>query len=92
MHRQISGICLGTDVIVGFPGETDAHFEETYQLLLDLPLAYFHVFSYSERPWAKSNAFDEQISKDVIEERSRGESRRRRGGRASNRGPGRGRP
>jgi threonylcarbamoyladenosine tRNA methylthiotransferase MtaB len=69
--QLIPGICLGTDVIVGFPGETEEHFEQTYQLLLDLPLAYFHVFSYSERPWAKSRKFDEKIPKNIIEERSR---------------------
>lgn len=40
---------IGADVIVGFPGETDNHFEETYSLLLDLPVSYLHVFTYSER-------------------------------------------
>ncbi len=67
----VPGICLGTDVIVGFPGETEADFEETYQLLLDLPLAYFHVFSYSERQHAKSSRIAES------EKNSRGEIARR---------------
>jgi len=40
---------LGVDVIVGFPGETDGEFNETYRLLQDLPLSYLHVFTYSER-------------------------------------------
>jgi threonylcarbamoyladenosine tRNA methylthiotransferase MtaB len=40
---------IGVDVIVGFPGESDAHFEETYALLCELPVAYLHVFTYSER-------------------------------------------
>jgi threonylcarbamoyladenosine tRNA methylthiotransferase MtaB len=40
---------IGVDVIVGFPGETDEHFEETYQFLNALPVSYLHVFSYSER-------------------------------------------
>ena len=71
LHKRVSGICLGTDVMVGFPGETEALFEQTYQLLLNLPLAYLHVFSYSERPWAKSRKFDGQVPKGVIEDRSR---------------------
>ena len=42
--------CIGVDVIVGFPGETDELFLETYQLLSDLDISYLHVFTYSERP------------------------------------------
>jgi threonylcarbamoyladenosine tRNA methylthiotransferase MtaB len=41
--------CIGVDVIVGFPGETDAHFMETYQFLNELDISYLHVFTYSER-------------------------------------------
>jgi len=41
--------CIGVDVIVGFPGETEAYFEETYEFLRGLPASYFHVFTYSER-------------------------------------------
>ncbi|GAB4409902.1 MAG: tRNA (N(6)-L-threonylcarbamoyladenosine(37)-C(2))-methylthiotransferase MtaB [Bacteroidia bacterium] len=41
--------CIGVDVIVGFPGETDAHFEDTYAFLSDLDVSYLHVFTYSER-------------------------------------------
>lgn len=41
--------CIGVDVIVGFPGETEAHFEETYEFLRALDISYLHVFSYSER-------------------------------------------
>lgn len=41
---------IGADVIVGFPGETEAEFQETHSLLADLPVTYLHVFSYSERP------------------------------------------
>ena len=42
--------CIGVDVIVGFPGETDAAFVETYNFLEQLPVSYLHVFTYSERP------------------------------------------
>ena len=41
--------CIGVDVIVGFPGETDAHFLETYHFLSELDISYLHVFTYSER-------------------------------------------
>lgn len=41
--------CIGVDVIVGFPGETDEHFLETYHFLNDLNISYLHVFTYSER-------------------------------------------
>lgn len=41
--------CIGVDVIVGFPGETEADFLETYQFLNELPVSYLHVFPYSER-------------------------------------------
>ncbi len=42
--------CIGADVIVGFPAETKEHFENTVAFLSDLPIAYLHVFTYSERP------------------------------------------
>ena len=42
--------CIGVDVIVGFPGETDADFLDTYHFLNELPVSYLHVFPYSERP------------------------------------------
>tara|TARA_Y100000589_G_scaffold80816_2_gene74713 strand:- start:9961 stop:11268 length:1308 start_codon:yes stop_codon:yes gene_type:complete len=41
--------CIGVDVIVGFPGETDSDFKETYSFLNDLDISYLHVFTYSER-------------------------------------------
>jgi threonylcarbamoyladenosine tRNA methylthiotransferase MtaB len=41
---------IGADVIVGFPGESDADFEDTYSFLDDLPISYLHVFNFSERP------------------------------------------
>ena len=49
-HARIPGCGIGVDVIVGFPGETEACFEETVRFLDELPAAYFHVFTYSERP------------------------------------------
>lgn len=49
LRERIPGMALGIDVIVGFPGETDAEFEQTYEYLADLQWSYLHVFTYSER-------------------------------------------
>jgi len=68
---EIPDICIGTDVIVGFPGESDDDFEKTYELLLDEPVHYFHVFSYSERHMAKSRRLADKVPAEKIQERSR---------------------
>jgi len=68
-YTQVPHICIGTDVIVGFPGESDAHFERTVDILRELPIHYFHVFSYSPRHMAKSRLM-ETLPAQVIRERS----------------------
>ena len=50
VRDRINGVCIGTDVMVGFPGEGERNFQNTYNLLRDLPISYFHVFPYSKRP------------------------------------------
>ncbi len=47
--EAVPEICLGTDIMIGFPGETDAEFDETCRTFLSFPFAYAHVFTYSER-------------------------------------------
>jgi len=69
--RRVPGICLGTDVMVGFPGEDEAAFTNTRMLLADLPLAYFHVFSYSERPHTYAQRYTDVVPSPIIQERSR---------------------
>ncbi len=49
IRERMPDCCIGVDVIVGFPGETDTHFQETYQFLNELDVSYLHVFTYSER-------------------------------------------
>ena len=49
IHEVMPDACIGVDVIVGFPGETDEHFLETYHFLNELDISYLHVFTYSER-------------------------------------------
>ncbi len=51
---RIPDLGIGVDVIVGFPGETEEHFMETYNFLNELPVSYLHVFTYSERPETKA--------------------------------------
>ncbi len=72
-HRINPDAGLGTDVIVGFPGESAADFDDTYQLLRELPFAYFHVFSYSDRDHARSSKFSpaDKVPRETIAERSR---------------------
>lgn len=55
------GACIGADVIVGFPGETELHFEETFAFIRDLPISYLHVFTYSERPDTEAINFDQRV-------------------------------
>lgn len=50
IKRVMPECCIGVDVIVGFPGETEEHFLETYRFLNELDISYLHVFTYSERP------------------------------------------
>jgi threonylcarbamoyladenosine tRNA methylthiotransferase MtaB len=49
IKKHMPHACIGCDVIVGFPGETEADFMETYQFIQDLDISYLHVFTYSER-------------------------------------------
>jgi threonylcarbamoyladenosine tRNA methylthiotransferase MtaB len=63
--------CIGVDVIVGFPGETDEHFLETYHFLNDLDISYLHVFTYSERDNTPAATMDGVVSKKVRNKRSK---------------------
>lgn len=63
--------CIGVDVIVGFPGETDTHFLETYEFLNELPISYLHVFTYSERENTEAAAMPEEVPKAVRNKRSK---------------------
>jgi len=61
---------IAVDVIVGFPGETDEHFNETYEFIKNLEIDYAHVFSYSERPGTLAVNIKEKVPSKVIKERS----------------------
>lgn len=63
--------CIGVDVIVGFPGETEQDFQETYQFLHKLPVSYLHVFSYSPRNNTEAAQMPNQVANAVKNERSK---------------------
>jgi threonylcarbamoyladenosine tRNA methylthiotransferase MtaB len=68
--ERVPDVGLGTDVIVGFPGETDESFERTYQFLDRVPFAYFHVFSYSKRYGTRAAKLGGHVPTEVIKGRS----------------------
>jgi threonylcarbamoyladenosine tRNA methylthiotransferase MtaB len=63
--------CIGVDVIVGFPGETEEHFLDTYQFLNDLDISYLHVFSYSERPNTPAALMSGEVDSKTRHKRSK---------------------
>jgi len=63
--------CIGVDVIVGFPGETDEDFMETYNFLRDLDISYLHVFTYSERDNTLAAEMDEAVPMGVRKQRNK---------------------
>ena len=62
---------IGADVMVGFPGETAADFEESRSFIAGLPFTYLHVFTYSERPGTPAAACPDQVPIPVRKERNR---------------------
>ena len=63
--------CIGADVIVGFPGESDAHFKETQDFLIDLDVSYLHVFTYSERDNTEAVEMENVVPMNVRNKRSK---------------------
>jgi threonylcarbamoyladenosine tRNA methylthiotransferase MtaB len=62
---------IGTDVICGFPGESDEHFQETFDCLAALPITYVHPFTYSVRPGSEAQSYGDQVPGDVKKRRTR---------------------
>lgn len=63
--------CIGVDVIVGFPGETNEHFLESYHFLNDLDISYLHVFTYSERDNTEAVVMDGVVPANIRAKRSK---------------------
>ena len=71
IKKEVKNSCIGADVIVGFPGETDNDFEKTLDFIKNLKLNYLHVFPYSERDNTRSKGFGDIVSKETKEKRSK---------------------
>ena len=71
IKRLIPHCCIGVDVIVGFPGESDLHFKETFDYLQALDIAYLHVFTYSERANTLANEMKPVVPISVRNERNK---------------------
>ena len=71
IRAAMPAAAIGADVMVGFPGETDAEFECTRRLIEELPFTYLHVFTYSARPGTPAAAMAKQVPVQVARERNR---------------------
>jgi threonylcarbamoyladenosine tRNA methylthiotransferase MtaB len=71
IHAAMPTAAIGADVMTGFPGETEAEFEETHRLIEDLPFTYLHVFTYSARPGTPGATMARQVPIHVARERNR---------------------
>jgi threonylcarbamoyladenosine tRNA methylthiotransferase MtaB len=71
IHARLPHASIGSDLIVGFPGESPAHFAETEALLRDLPLTHLHVFPYSDRPGTDAAVLGGRVDGAVVRERGR---------------------
>lgn len=70
LHQRLPEAGIGADVLVGFPGETDAAFENTRSWIEALPLSYLHVFRYSPRPGTPAAGFPDPVPAGVAKERA----------------------
>jgi len=69
IHSIMPDAAIGVDVMIGFPGETDDAFHNTYALIDSLPVSYLHVFPFSPRPNTPAFAFANQVDTDTIKNR-----------------------
>ncbi len=71
IKQSMPNACIGVDVIVGFPGETEEFFLETYNFLNELDISYLHVFTYSERPNTPAFEMDDVVPMNIRNKRSK---------------------
>ena len=71
IHASLPDAAIGTDLIVGFPGETDEDYERTRTLVQRMPFTYLHVFPYSDRPGTKATQLDQKVDPKVKQQRGR---------------------
>ena len=71
IKKIIPDCCIGVDVIVGYPGEKEEHFEQTYSFIESMDVSYLHVFSYSKRKDTFAASLNDQVTKERKEYRSK---------------------
>jgi len=71
IRARIPHASIGSDLIVGFPGESSEHFAETENVLRDLPLTHLHVFPYSDRPGTDATSLGGRVDGAVVRDRGR---------------------
>ncbi len=71
IRELLPDTAIGADLIVGFPGETDADHRATVELVQQLPFTYLHVFTFSKRPGTKAAAMSNEVSPQVIKQRGK---------------------
>jgi threonylcarbamoyladenosine tRNA methylthiotransferase MtaB len=69
IHKQMPEAAIGVDTLIGFPGESEAAFENTYGLMADLPVSYLHVFPFSSRPGTAADKLPNKLDPPVIKAR-----------------------
>ena len=71
VYQRVPNICIGTDVMVGYPGEDEKAFINTKKFLADLPVAYYHVFTYSDRKGTGSFKLAPKVDGRIKKQRTR---------------------
>jgi len=69
IHRKMPDAAIGVDTLIGFPGESETAFENTYELIAELPVSYLHVFPFSLRPGTAAVKFPGKVSPGIIKDR-----------------------
>jgi threonylcarbamoyladenosine tRNA methylthiotransferase MtaB len=69
IHNEIPDAGIGTDLLTGFPGETDRDFTRTCELIRELPLAYLHVFPFSPREGTEAFSLPDRIPPQIVKQR-----------------------
>ncbi|RCX18405.1 threonylcarbamoyladenosine tRNA methylthiotransferase MtaB [Anaerobacterium chartisolvens] len=71
LRQAVPDVAITTDIMVGFPGETDSEFRETYRFIEEISFAQMHIFKYSRRKGTPAADFEDQISSELKEERAK---------------------
>ncbi len=71
IHEAMPDAAIGVDILAGFPGESEKAFENTYELIKDLPVTYLHVFPFSSRKGTLADKFGDKVPNEAVKERCR---------------------